>query len=565
MSMRITIAWLAIATATGAHAQDLRDVQPQPVAPVEAPAVEAAAQAQDYGLLRGVIVLSDPAQLQAGGVVAPGIDTARAGSLPQQAMRDALAPYVGKPIDLAMLQRMRSALAEALSRGGERFTRVSLPPQEVPAGVVQLVVLRGTVGAISVAGARWFDESAYRDALRAAPGEPLDGEALDSDVDWFNRANPFRRMQLVTKPGAQAGEVDVVLQATEQRPWRAYAGYNNTGTRTTGSGRAFAGFNWGNAFGLGHQLGYQHTNSTESLDLFRSDALNYTLPLPWRHLLTASASAGQVKSRLPAPLDQRGESSAVNLRYTMPLATRGGLRHELAFALDYKRSDNNLLFAQIPVFGSITETFQAVASYNGSLQDGLGSTSFDAALALSPGGVFNHDNDVDYQGQRSGAKARYAYLNLGARRTTRLPRDFTLVNDLRAQVSTGNLLGSEQLAFGGNAALRGYEEGQFYADEGMLLRNELRAPPGRLLWWFGSEVEDQVQAYVFTDGGWAWIHSPIAGERQKVHLASAGIGFDYSLGRHVSIAFDHGWQLQDPGLGPRERERHGEFSLTLSW
>ena len=47
MSMRIAIAWFAIAAATGAQAQDLRDVQPQPVAPVEAPAAEAAAQAQD--------------------------------------------------------------------------------------------------------------------------------------------------------------------------------------------------------------------------------------------------------------------------------------------------------------------------------------------------------------------------------------------------------------------------------------------------------------------------------------------------------------------------------------
>lgn len=563
MNLRLATLMACVLCALPAAAQDLRNVQPQVPEPVAAPVD--AATAGSYGTLRGVVVLSDPAQLQAQGVSSEGIDLGRADDLPRDAMREALAPFIGQPLDLAMLQRMRSALAQALARASERFTRVSLPAQEVPAGVVQLVVLQGRVGEVSVAGAKWFGEDAYRDALRARPGEPLDGPRMDADVDWFNRSNPFRRMQLVTKPGARAGEVDVVLQATEQRPWRVYGGYNNAGTRTTGTGRAFAGFNWGDAFGLGHQLGYQHTHSTEAPELFRSDAINYAMPLPWRHMLSFSASAGRVRSRLPEPLDQQGESSAVNVRYAIPLAARGTFRQELAFSLDYKRSDNNLLFARIPVFGSITETFQAVVGYSGSVEDGYGNTTFDASLAMSPGGVFDHDNDTDYQGQRSGASARYAYLNFGATRTTRLPRDFSLVNRLRAQVSTGNLLGSEQLAFGGNAALRGYEEGQFYADEGVLLRNELRAPPGKFLWWFGSEVQDQVQVYAFADGGWAYVHSPIAGERQKVHLASAGLGFDYSLGRHVSIAFDHGWQLRDPGLGPRERARHGEFSLTLSW
>jgi hemolysin activation/secretion protein len=562
--MAAVVSWVAIAAGNGAQAQDLRGVQPQPAAPVAAPVTATAAQA-DYGVLRGVVVLADPAQLQAGGAASAGIDTGRAGALPRQAMHDALAPFLGQELDLGMLQRMRSALAEALVRAGERFTRVTLPPQEVPAGVVQLVVLRGQVGEVSVAGARWFGEATYRNALRARPGQPLDGAALDADVDWFNRANPFRRMQLVTKPGAKAGDVDVVLQATERRPWQVYAGYNNTGTDSTGMGRVFAGFSWGNAFGLGHQLGYQHTHSADDPDLFRSDAVNYTIPLPWRHLLTASASAGHVRSRLPAPLDQRGASSAIGLRYAIPFDARGGLRQELAFSLDYKRSDNNLLFAQVPVFGSITETFQASAGYSGSVEDGFGSTAFDATLVLSPGGVFDHDNDADYQDQRSKARARYAYLNFGATRTTRLPRDFTLVNRLRAQVSSGNLLGSEQLSFGGTQALRGYLEGQAYADEGVILRTELRAPAGPLGAWFGSQARDQVQPYVFLDQGEAYVHSPIAGEREKFSLASAGVGLDYTLGDHLDIAFDHGWQLQDPGLGPRRRTHHGEFSLTLTW
>jgi len=555
---------LALVSPLPAFAQDLRTVQPQPVPPpLDAPAPPDTAT-ESYGVLRGVQVLTDPVQLQKQGVAVEGIAIDDTAALPGAPVRAALAPFIGKPLDLALLDDMRAALAQALLDGGERFARVVVPAQEVPGGAVQLLVLRGRAGTIEVAGAKYFSEASYRRELHIEPGDSIDHAALDADIDWLNR-NPFRHVQLVTRPGATAGEVDLTLQTAEQRPLRVYGGINNSGTSSTGYGRAFVGLNWGNAFGLGHQLGYQHTHSIEDWDLFRSDSVNYTVPLPWRHLLTASASVGHVRSRVPEPLDQRGKSSAFSLRYLTPLVGKGSFRHELTLGLDYKRSDNNLLFAQVPVFGAATDIMQASVGYSASLEDAGGVTAMDVTLVLSPGDISDRNTDTAFQAQRAGARARYTYLNAGLNRHTRLPGDFTWVLDLRGQVASTNLLGSEQLAIGGAGSVRGFDEGQVYVDEGLVVRNELRHPPMAVLRRLGGKLADQMQLLWFVDYGLGFVHSPLPGERSRYSLASVGFGVRYQLANYLDFRLDHGVQIGDPGSDPRGRHYGTHVGLTLSW
>src|SRR3546814_12068299 len=105
----------------------------------------------------------------------------------------------------------------------------------------------------------------------------------------------------------------------------------------------------------------------------------------------------------------------------------------------------------------------------------------DVTLVLSPGDISDRNTDAAFQAQRAGARARYTYLNAGLNRHTRLPGDFTWVFDLRGQVTSTNLLGSEQLAMGGAGSLRGFDEGPVYVDEGFVLRNALRHPPMAVL------------------------------------------------------------------------------------
>lgn len=43
------------------------------------------------------------------------------------------------------------------------------------------------------------------------------------------------------EPGTRPGDSDLTLEITRQKPWQAYAGWSNTGTRDTDYNRFFAG------------------------------------------------------------------------------------------------------------------------------------------------------------------------------------------------------------------------------------------------------------------------------------------------------------------------------------
>jgi hemolysin activation/secretion protein len=550
-----------LALAGAVMAQDLRNVPPPPVPPqVESsPAPAPPAPAADLGPLRGIVVLDDPAQVRPKGVTGvTGVDFSQAPKLRNPRLASLLDGLIGRPLDASLINSLRVLVPGTIAAHGA--VRVSLPPQDVADGVVQILIYEARIGAIKVEGARWFSDKNYRSLLDVRPGAAYDPARLDAGVARINR-NPFRRAAVELAPGAEAGLTDVILRTNEVRPWRLTAGYNDTGTVSTGEERATLGVNWGNAFGLAQLLNYQFMASPGA-NWFRSHSLSYSGPRFLGGEFSANASWSVVNSRMAPPFAQRGESSGLSLRHAHTLPDWRGVRQGWTVGLDYRRSDNNLEFSSTPIFGTLTESFEAVLDYNASRPDRFGATSADVILTLSPGGVTRYNETAAFRAQRAGASARYAKLGLSLQRDTRLPGKFSLASSVRGQLSTDNLLGGSELAFGGSASLRGYEEGEVYADEGLLMSHELELPPyafGRGRWG------GQARAHLFWDYGYGLIKSPLAGEQDRYSLSSVGAGLRLSVSRHFSASFDYGWQLMATGLNSHHRDSRGHLGITASW
>lgn len=200
-----------------------------------------------------------------------------------------------------------------------------------------------------MAGGEWFETGLGR-CLGAATfevGDKLTGEHLDRNLNWLNR-NPFRRVGTVHRRGEAPGDSELVLRVQDRRPWRVYAGYENTGTELTGEDRLLAGFNLGNLLQRGHRLSYQGTRSMESSD-FIAHSANYTVPLPWLHELRFYGVYQESDPPEGAEgFDLSAETRQLGIRYIVPLAGPGGLasrfRHSLMVGSDYKESNNDLLF-----------------------------------------------------------------------------------------------------------------------------------------------------------------------------------------------------------------------------
>jgi hemolysin activation/secretion protein len=558
-------------------AQSLREIEPKPVPKqVEAPTgnggptiPETAASGDKTVMLeslKGVIAIASKEQLATRPAIpVGGVHVGCVDRIDNETARNILKAFVGKPVSMASLNMMVTKLQQYYVNQGFPFVSIGFPEQDVSSGVVQVLIVESVLGNISIEGNRYFSDKHYLSLMHLHPGNPISQAVMKKDSDWINDTNPFRAGDFFLRAGKnKTGTTDLDFRVNERLPLRLTLGYNNNGTKTTGEDRLEAGINWGNAFGLGHQVSYQFTTNKEFSD-YTGHSISYIAPLPWQHTFSAVASKSKTRSRLDDDLmKQEGESSQLSLAYKIPLKDIGSYRHSLSPLFDYKENDNNLDFSNIPVIDNNTNIFQWGLSYEGSLPDSLGVTSFSVRGIYSPGSINSMNDDLSFDISRAKAKAEYAYATFHLDRTHYLPEGFSLALRNRAQIANGNLLGSEQMQFGGYSSIRGYKEGDTYTDQGFILTQELHGPAMHPGSWCGiKRARDQIDVYIFHDYGFAQNGDLLQGEDSHTYLQSVGVGANYFVGRHFSLNCSYGWQLRDTGAS--DHNSHGHISAIFSF
>jgi hemolysin activation/secretion protein len=517
--------------------------------------------------LTGLLVSGDPKEIHPRGApTVQGVDV-RVPFLNQPEIKSRLESFLGKMCTKDTRDAIIQEIVLFYRSQGREMVSVTMPPQEITGGVLQVLVMEGYLGRVKVEGARWFDSKYIADQLKARPGQTIDAWQLGADVDWLNR-NPFRQINLIFTKGAEAGETDVVLREVDSFPLRFYGGYEDSGTQTTSNNRVLAGLNWGNVFGIDGQLNYQYM-ADPAFKWFRANSGSYVQPLPWRHIVTLFGSYADTHGNLPSPLEQTGFTEQASIRYEIPLpkleSAKLHYQHSIVLGFDFKRENNNLTFGGTQVFGGLTDGLQWSASYNSSLKDAWGETAPRVTLFVSPGAWDVNDTDAAYGQSRAGAPARYVYGNCELDRTTGLPWNFVLVNRGVLQWSDANLLASEQLGFGGYDTIRGYDTRIVNADDGYILNNELRTPPISLLPHLGlKKFDDKLQFLGFFDYGLAQNRDLLQGESRRQILSSVGPGLRYTISTHLSLRGDYGWQLHNTQT-PRLYSSRSHLGLVVSF
>jgi len=463
------------------------------------------------------------------------IDVASTPILQDRRFIDLMRPLIGERIDEQLIGDIKSNVIKYLKFSGQGIAYVGVPEQDVTDGVMQVVVIQPRVSGISVEGAVNFPEQSYRDAIRVQPGSVLNQKDLDDDLAWIKRSNPTRSAVVVLQPGRNVGETELQVKVTEDKLWSVRASVDNTGTRTSQNERLSIGATHANAFGLGHIASYNLTASPD-FNTYLANSLTYTIPLASRDLLTFSSSYADIRARMPSPLSSKGYSATALVRYEKFLPTNSHYAHNLILGADYKIADTNLAFSDMPVFDNTTSIFQLVAGYNASLPDAYGRTAFNYTLFYSPGDVTGYNRDANYAASRAFAESSYHYQHLVIDRLTYLPREWTWTLNAKIQMASKNLLGSEQLAVTGTYGVRGFREALLYADEGIILRNEIAPPP------FGLGQSGQMQPYGFVDAAHVSSKVKLPGET-NARVSSVGIGSRFFFGNRFNLRAEIGREL----------------------
>ena len=515
---------------------------------------------QGKARLRGLAFVATKPQLRADGSKAQdGVRISGVPMLDNRSFRARIAKFIGQSLNFDLLNAVAAETARYFKEHNHPVVSVIAPPQDVTDGFVKYVVTEARLGVVRITGNRHFKSSLFKTGL--SPGGPILMDTLENDTAFYER-NPFRSVTAEMSPGKHSGETDILLRVQDKFPLRVFAGYDNSGVKSTGENRLFAGINYGNFLGLGHELSYQ-VSTSDDFERLLAHSATWSIPLPWKHILQISGTYSDSRPNVNPAFDLKGTSWQIGTHYVVPLASRGKYKHDLTLGFDFKYTDNNLQFGGTQVFDTPIDVAEFSIAYNASLADKLGRTAVSITGYVSPGGIGGNNNDTAFKAARQGSKADYFYTTMTLDRLTKLPLGLTWSLAVRGQLCEGNLQATEQFLLGGQSTVRGYDELVASGDEGILVRNEIYLPSFGL-----SKVmhikggHDELQVLVFHDYGVTSKKHPLIGETKNTELQSAGVGARWQIRQNLSAHFDYGWQINDLGLSDKSRAHVG---VTLSF
>ena len=500
------------------------------------------------GRLDGIVLVPTPGDVIPGGV--PGVRGIwhDLEEFPTR-VGNSLNQYVGAPVSLASLDAMVKDTIKAYRESDRPVVDVLVPEQDITSGVIQLVVVEGRLNTIRVQGADRETTEYLKGQMRTKKGDVLRSSEILSDLAWMNRS-PSRRVDLVYAPGFEFATTDIILRTNEIDPFTFYFGYENSGNELLGEDRFLMGATWAEAWGPDRTLSYQLTTDIE-FESLTSHSVVYSLPLPWRHALTILGAYVDSEATVDVdgvPLDISGESWQLSSRYAMPIRwwAPENASHELEWGFDFKSSNNNLEFGGDQFFDATTEILQFSLGYNLLAQHRRGATRLDLTGYYSPGGLTTNNSSEVFQESRAGADASYTYATASIERSQRLARDMTARLRAQGQVSSDNLLASEQLGIGGPSTVRGYNTSVARGDEGFLVSAEVYSPTYSVAQWFGWRgTTDEFRMLVFADYASVSNVDLADGEASSQSLFSVGLGMRMTYDEWLRLRLDLGFPISD--------------------
>jgi hemolysin activation/secretion protein len=511
-----------------------RHLPPEP--PRRAPTIEVGLNdllksddASPLGVNVQAIVLIGPSANARQRVGAKGIQIDQVSGLDAAAIRAQLTPFLDRPLSRKVIAEVQAAIAAVYRDAGRPFVSVTLPPQEVSTGVLQLRVIVFKVASVKVKGAAPEDYPNSR--IRLFPGQEIDARKLETDLDWANR-NPFRQVEAVFGPGKDLGTTDATIQVTDRRPWQVFAGYANSGTLLTDRHRYFVG---GSAASSGGVIAsYQLTGSGDfwfNNGLFEatgeakyvSQAGRLLTPLGLRTSLEVVGDHVQTNER-PNNLfrikTQTSEASAVVRTALSDMAPQ--TFGDLLGGVELKGQLRTTIFDGVPVGEGEAQIAQLVVGWGGRWQDRFGINILDVRLKSNPGGILSGNNSAAWSsftnGRVTDVHTNLATLEYG--RVTPLPMSLSLKSEISVLASSKPLPDTERIGLGGIQGVRGFVTEDGVVDQALILRNSLYLSTPDLPAW----VPGALAPFLLADIGWG----RDLFLRRDSTLSSVGAGLDFA-------------------------------------
>lgn len=448
-----------------------------------------------------------------------------------------LTAYRDRELSVEDLNQIAADIQQFYRQRGYITTFAYIPVQDIKDNTVEIRVVEGYIGEISVEGGKYFDKEYVRKKFKVREGDTILYKDLIKNVRRLNE-NPDRNVKAVLTKGEKTETTDIALDMTDRRPRHMFMEYDNRGTKYTGKSKFSLGYADNNLFGFDDILSLRFLKSNEKLI---GGSFDYNMPIDALDMRAGTyfSHVQEVLGKEFRVLDATGSATTWGFYVTQRFLDEEHLRGGLGAGLDIKRNSNFIL-------GSQTSSDNlSVLKLNCNLDgdDRWGRTYVGQELDFGIPDFAGSLGTNDPKSSRLGAGGDFVKYILRLKRQINLPFSSFLLLSETTQFSPDKLLAGEQFYIGGMDTVRGYPELEFMGDYGYNVNVELRTPvfflPKRL------SLYDKVQLVYFVDFGQGFLRDALVGEKKSESLLGAGIGLRLSLWKNFYLRLDWGFPI-DP-------------------
>lgn len=396
-----------------------------------------------------------------------------------------LAVFTGKDLDLNQLRAATERIRDYYRSAGYFLAQAYLPRQEINDGVVEVAIVEGRLGELSVKrepGLR-IRESFLKGLLNAhAPSGSL---LVESELErplLIIDGLPSSRASAAVVPGSDTGTANIEVEVRPTSPgWLerhtngALSGSvdtDNHGNRFTGEYRMGITMQAISLTGYGDLLTARFQKANEHETQLRR--LNWATPVGY-YGTTIGIGYTRFDYGLGkdfAPLLAEGDGRTANVYVSHPLIRTRPINLYLRAAHEYKDLEDRIASTAFVDARTVrlTSIGLQLDARDGTGLSAAGITYSQGRVSLDTPGVLAADQAAG----GFGVHGHFSRTNLEVQRLQRIVGGLSIYGVVSGQFASKNLSSSEKFSLGGPNAVRAYPVGEGSGDEGYLATAELR-------------------------------------------------------------------------------------------
>ena len=189
-----------------------------------------------------------------GGFVIKGFDVEGATLFSEAAVEKIVQPYAGSAQTLDDINAAAEALRKAYEKAGYPVVKVYPPAQTADQGRIRLKVIEGQIQSVQIKGSQIYSTDNIRASLPPLQEKikPNTGQIVAA-VAAANE-NPAKQVAVNFQAAEQLGDIDAIVNVTEENPEKYLLTADNMGSKSTGVNRYSVGYQHANLFNRDHML-----------------------------------------------------------------------------------------------------------------------------------------------------------------------------------------------------------------------------------------------------------------------------------------------------------------------